>query len=86
MNKNLNMNNFSITNMKTSNQNNNAATVEYVNQSHISSYSKNNVFDYMMLDVDKSSSEERIIVEKIDENPASYHTINKMAFFSDCKK
>ena len=60
---------------------------KYVNESHISSTLRpRNVFDYIMADVNESSSEERMMVHKIGSYANSPHKINKQVYYISLSK
>lgn len=54
---------------------------EYVDHSHINpSVAEKNIFRYLMLDVNESSSESNIIVHGLIDYPNSHHSINKKVY------
>ena len=83
----IDMKNYSITNLGLPSNQRDAACVEFVNnkikqlnETHISSsVNKKDVFRYLMEDTDESSSENNIDVLGINDFPESPHQINKKA-------
>ena len=78
----LDMNNNAITNIKTPVNDSDATTKQYVDHHLIqSAHPLKNVFEYIMNDVNQTTSEYGIIVDKIDNLAVSFHSYNKRVIY-----
>ena len=79
---NLNMNNHLIQNVKDPVKTNDAVNVAYLNKHSIqSAHPQKNILDYVMKDIDQTSSEYGIEIDKIDDYNDSFHTYNKKVIY-----
>ena len=83
----LNSNNNLLINLADPIRETNATNKKYVDDKIKASQSHrlSNVFKYIMQDLDEISSENRVIVDKIDDLSWSFHTNKKVAFFKAIK-
>ena len=78
----LNMDNHMITNVKTPLNDSDAVTKGYLDTHSIQpSHPLKNVFEYIMNDVNQTSSEYGIVVDKIDNHNDSFHSYNKKVIY-----
>ena len=79
---NLNMNNHSIQNVKDPVNEYEAANKSYIDNSLVQqAHSPKNILDFIMKDVNQTSSEYGIEIDKIDDYDNSFHTYNKKVIF-----
>ena len=83
----LNLNNNLLINLADPISETNATNKKYVDDKIKASQSHrlSNVFKYIMQDLDEISSENRVIVDKIDDLSWSFHTNKKVVFFKAIK-
>ena len=78
----LNMDNHRITNVKTPSDDTDAVNIAYLNNHSIqAAHPQKNILDYIMKDVDLTSSEYGIEIDKIDDYDNSFHTYNKKVIY-----
>ena len=74
----LNMNNHSIKNLQDPIDTNDAVNIAYLNKQSIqSAHPQKNILDYVMKNIDQTSSEYGIEIDKIDDHYDSFHKYNK---------
>ena len=79
---NLNMDNHMITNVKTPINDNDVANKGYIDNHLIqSAHPQTNILKYIMDDVDQTSSEYGIEIDKIDNYDESFHSYNKKVIY-----
>ena len=82
MSGNLNMDNHMITNVKTPINDNDVANKGYIDNHLIqSAHPQTNILKYIMDDVDQTSSEYGIEIDKIDNYDESFHSYNKKVIY-----
>ena len=78
----INMDNHLITNLKSPSNEGDAVNKSYVDKNMIqAAHPPKNILDYIMKDVDQTSSEYGIEIDKIDDYDNSFHTYNKKVIY-----
>ena len=78
----LNMDNHRITNIKTPFDDTDAVNIAYLNNHSIqAAHPQKNILDYIMDDIDLTTSQYGMEVDKIDDYNGSFHTYNKKVIY-----
>ena len=82
MNSDLNMNNHLITNLKNPENDTDAVNKQYLNNNMINpSHTPKNILSYIMSDIDQTTAEYGIQVDRIDDYQNSFHAYNKKVIY-----
>ena len=78
----LDMNNHTITNIKNPVNDYDAVTKQFLNQHSIQpAHPMKNLFEYIMNNINETSSEDNIEIDKIDDLAVSFHSYNKKVIY-----